>query len=107
MSHTLHTNTHIHTCTKYASVGCTGGLHFSALFHLLQLLDEVRLVGTHKMEIHLAADKVGEVVIILKDLPTRKLFILSTESTCAQVVPCSNTHKRGSLSWLFWNDLRV
>ncbi len=38
-----------------------------------QLLDEVRVVGAHKMGIAMAPDKVVEVVILLKDLPTREL----------------------------------
>lgn len=42
----------------------------------MQLLDEVRLVGPYKMGTAMAFDSIGEVVIILKDLPTRKFLSL-------------------------------
>ncbi|XP_064388133.1 interleukin enhancer-binding factor 2 homolog isoform X2 [Halichondria panicea] len=38
------------------------------------LLDEVRVVGAHKMGIAMAPDKVVEIVILLKDLPTPALM---------------------------------
>ena len=81
---------HVHLVHHVWSMHMWAALRVCTLvLDLLQLLDEVRLVGTHKMGINLAADKVGEVVIILRDLPTRELLIISTESTCAQMVQCT------------------
>ncbi len=49
----------------------------TSLWPFLQLLHEVRVVGVHKMGIAMATDTMAEIVILLKDLPTREFLSVS------------------------------